>query len=50
MKTYGSPAITRIGKALETIQFGGIYKNPPTSDGQTCGDNNGLCPDHEMDE
>ncbi|MBL8238665.1 MAG: hypothetical protein JNM66_14670 [Bryobacterales bacterium] len=47
---YEQPRLSPEGSTSDLIlSFGGIYKNPPTSDGQSCGVNNGLCP-AEADE
>lgn len=47
---YEQPRLSPEGETSELIQsFGGIYKNPPTPDGQACNENAGLCP-AEADE
>lgn len=47
---YEQPRLSLEGNSSDLIQsFGGIYKNPSTSDGQNCGVNAGLCP-AEADE
>jgi len=45
---YRHPEVTLIGSAINVVQFGSIYKNPPVGD--TCGDVTGVCPAYEVDE
>ncbi len=44
---YSKPELVSAGNALTLVQFGGIYKNPPTTDSNGYA---GYCVPQEVDE